>query len=142
MKTKLAKPFQKRAAATPTSPATAAPATSGPAAPPIADPVDLKRRREQLTAKVATLQWDLGGLTYEMATRDRIRVDLLVKRAAKLQEVDAELGEVERILRTEETGSTGACSHCGAPHSGGAVYCWQCGQAILTQVPSGSIFGP
>jgi len=142
MKTKL--PFQKRDAAELTGPATTVqPTTSAaPVTPPVADPVDLKRRREELTAKVATLQWDLGGLTYEMATRDRIRVDLLVKRAAKLQEVDAELGEVERILRTEETGSTGACSHCGAPHSGGAVYCWQCGQAILTQVPSGSIFGP
>ena len=44
--------------------------------------VDLKRRREQLVARVAELQWDLGGLTYEMAIRNTIRVEVLVKRAA------------------------------------------------------------
>ena len=104
--------------------------------------VDLERRRDQLTARVAELQWDLGGLVYEMATRDRIRVDVLVRRAAALQEVDAELGEVERILRTEQTGTAGACTACGAPHSTGAVYCWQCGQPLLAQVHSDAIGAP
>ena len=59
------------------------------------------------SARVAELQWDLGGLVYEMAIRDRIRVDVLVKRAAALQDADAELSEVERILRMEETGAAG-----------------------------------
>ena len=54
--------------------------------------------------RVAELQWDLGGLVYEMAIRNHIQVDVLVQRAAVLQEADAELSEVERILRTEETG--------------------------------------
>ena len=31
--------------------------------------VDLMRRRDQLVARVAELQWDLGGLAYEMAVR-------------------------------------------------------------------------
>lgn len=44
--------------------------------------VDLERRRDQLVAKVAELQWDLGGLVYEMAVRNRIEVEVLVKRAA------------------------------------------------------------
>jgi chorismate mutase len=95
---------------------------------------DLKRRRDQLTARVAELQWDLGGLVYEMAVRDEIRVDVIVKRAAALQEVDAELAEVERILRLEETGTAGVCASCGSPHSTGASYCWQCGQPLLTHV--------
>ena len=69
---------------------------------------------------MAELQWDLGGLVYEMAVRDRIRVDVIVKRAAVLQDADAELGEVERILRLEETGTAGVCANCGAPHSVGA----------------------
>ena len=69
--------------------------------------VDLERRRDQLTARVAELQWDLGGLVYEMAIRDRVRVDVLIRRAASLQDVDAELGEVERILRMEKTGVAG-----------------------------------
>ena len=98
--------------------------------------VDLRRRRDQLSARMAELQWDLGGLVYEMAIRDSIRVDLLVQRAAALQDVDAELGEVERILRMEETGAAGECPTCAAPHSSGAVYCWQCGSSLLELVPS------
>jgi chorismate mutase len=101
--------------------------------------VDLRRRRDQLAARTAELQWDLGGLAYEMAVRDRVRVDLLVRRAAALQEADAELAEVERILRTEETGAAGACTTCGAPHSSGAVYCWQCGSPLLQEVPGEAI---
>ena len=104
--------------------------------------VDLVRRRDELTSRVAELQWDLGGLAYEMAIRDRIRVDVLVRRAAALQALDAELGEVERILRMEETGSAGACAKCGAPHSSGAVYCWQCGSALLEHVPHHAIKAP
>ena len=74
-----------------------------------------------------------------MAIRDRVRVDVLIKKAAALQDVDAELGEVERILRMEKTGVAGACSACDAPHSAGAVYCWQCGNTLLEHVPSEAI---
>ena len=100
---------------------------------------DLRRRRDQLTARVAELQWDLGGLVYEMAIRDQIRVDVVVKRAAALQDADAELGEVERILRLEETGTAGVCASCGSPHSTGASFCWQCGQPLLAQVSPDAI---
>jgi hypothetical protein len=87
--------------------------------------VDLERRRDQLVAKVAELQWDLGGLVYEMAVRNRIEVEVLVKRAVALQDADAELSEVERIVRMEQTGTAGSC--------------WQCGQPLLQQVPSDAI---
>ena len=100
---------------------------------------DLRRRRDQLNATVAELQWDLGGLVYEMAVRDQIRVEVIVRRAAALQEADAELQEVERILRLEETGMAGACTNCGSPHSTGASFCWQCGQPLLAQVRSDSV---
>ncbi len=103
--------------------------------------VDLKRRRDALTARVAELQWDLGGLVYEMAIRNNLRVEVLVKRAAALQDVDAELSEIERILHLDQTGSAGACPSCGAPHSSGAAYCWQCGQPILEQVSSDAVAG-
>lgn len=103
--------------------------------------LDLERRRDQLTARFVELQWDLGGLVYEMAIRNRIRVDVIVERAAVLQDADAELAEVERILRMEQTGTAGSCASCGAPHSSGAAYCWQCGQPILEQVPSESLLG-
>jgi hypothetical protein len=101
--------------------------------------VDLERRRDQLIARVAELQWDLGGLVYEMAIRNQIKVEVLVKRAVALQDADAELSEVERIVRTEETGTAGTCSSCNAPHSSGATFCWQCGQPLLAQVSSDSI---
>jgi hypothetical protein len=104
--------------------------------------VDLQRRRDQLKARVAELQWDLGGLVYEMAVRDRIRVDVIVRRAAELQNADAELNEVERILRLEETSTAGECRSCGAPHSTGAAYCWQCGQPLLQEVHSDTITAP
>lgn len=101
--------------------------------------VDLKRHRAQLSARVAELQFDLGGLVYEMAIRDRIRVDVIVKRAALLQDADAELAEVDRILALEESSTAGSCANCGAPHSSGAAYCWQCGQPLLQQVPQHAI---
>jgi len=101
--------------------------------------VDLRRRRDQLVARVAELQWDLGGLAYEMAIRDNMRVEVLVKRAAELQDADAELNEVERILRMEDSATAGSCPSCGAPHSSGATFCWQCGKPLLQQVSGDSI---
>jgi hypothetical protein len=121
------------------------PSAAPPGASPTAGPhgtVDLERRRDKLTARFVELQWDLGGLVYEMAIRNRIRVEILVQRAAVLQDTDAELAEVERILHMDQTGTAGTCASCGAPHSSGAAYCWQCGQPILEQVPSESIFAP
>jgi hypothetical protein len=112
-------------------------AAAGPLSGPQDEPsVDLAQRRDELTARFAELQCDLGGLVYEMAIRNHIRVEVLVRRAAILQDVDAELSEVERILRLEETGTAGSCASCGAPHSSGAVYCWQCGQPLLEHVSS------
>jgi hypothetical protein len=47
---------------------------------------ELLARRERLERELAELQFDLGGLAYEMAIRDHFRVDLLARRAARLQE--------------------------------------------------------
>jgi hypothetical protein len=112
---------------------------TSPAEPQEPPSVNLAQRREELTARFAELQCDLGGLTYEMAIRNHIRVEVLVAKAAILQDVDAELSEVERILHMEETGTAGACATCGSPHSSGAVYCWQCGQPLLEHVSSDAL---
>jgi hypothetical protein len=103
--------------------------------------VDLEPRRRALAARAAELQWDLGGLVYEMAIRDHVRVDVLVARAAALQAVDSELAEVERVMRMDASGAAGACPTCQALHSRGAAYCWQCGQPLIAQVPSRAIAG-
>ncbi len=92
---------------------------------------DLRRRRDALAEQVTELHWDLGGLAYEMAIRDHFRLDVLVRRAAMLQERDAELAEVERLLRMEDSAVAGTCPHCAAPHSRGAVFCWQCGATLM-----------
>jgi len=96
---------------------------------------DLRTRRDDLAERVAELTWDLGGLTYEMAIRDHFRLEVLVRRAAELQEADAELGEVERLLAAAAEGVGGACRSCGSPHSRGAAYCWKCGQPLMLDVP-------
>jgi hypothetical protein len=101
-------------------------------------PAELVERRDELSRRFAELQWDLGGLAYEMASRDHFRLDVIVRRAAELQEVDAELGEVERLLKLDNAGATGSCASCGALHSRGAVFCWQCGENLIERVPVGA----
>ena len=100
---------------------------------------ELLERREDLSRRFAELQWDLGGLAYEMASRDHFRLDVIVRRAAELQEVDAELGEVERLLRLDDAGAAGTCASCGALHSRGAVFCWQCGANLIERVPVAAV---
>jgi hypothetical protein len=102
----------------------------------------LSRRRDELAQEVTELHWDLGGLAYEMAIRDHFRLDVLVRRAALLQERDAELAEVERLLRLEESASAGSCPHCAAPHSRGALFCWQCGATLMERAPSDAFAAP
>jgi len=113
---------------------------AGPAQPssPVPEPErsELRRRRDALAEEVTELHWDLGGLAYEMAIRDHFRLDVLVRRAALLQERDAELAELERLLRLEESASAGSCRACGAPYSRGAAFCWQCGTTLMERMPS------
>jgi len=115
---------------------TAFPSPPAPEVPPAAVPgedarSELQRRRDALAEHVTEMHWDLGGLAYEMAIRDHFRLDVLVRRAALLQERDAELAEVERLLRMEHDGVAGNCPSCRAPHSRGALYCWQCGRTLM-----------
>ena len=124
-------------------PAPATPSAAPPPQPPAGSPAapaqtrsELQRRRDALAALVTELHWDLGGLAYEMAIRDHFRLDVLVRRAAVLQERDAELAEIERLLRMEQEGVAGGCPNCAAPHSRGALYCWQCGATLMQRLPS------
>ena len=129
----------------PPTPPASAPGPSASAAPPPPSGEgrsQLSRRRDELAQEVTELQWDLGGLAYEMAIRDHFRLDVLVRRAALLQERDAELAEVERLLRLEESASAGSCPHCAAPHSRGALFCWQCGATLMERSPSDAFAAP
>jgi len=139
------------AAAQPAQPAPQAPAPGGapaaaqptpgaapaPVAPPPADATALQARREQLAARYAELQSDLGGLVYEMAIRDHFRLDVVVRRAAELQAIDSELSSVEQRLGIATAApATTTCQACGAPVQLGAQYCGRCGSS-LAQSASG-----
>lgn len=94
----------------------------------------LEEERRTLAEEVARQTWDLGGLAYEMAVRDHFRVDVLSRRAADLQRVDARLSEVERLL-ADHAGIAGACRFCGSPHGRSAEFCWSCGERLIVRTP-------
>jgi hypothetical protein len=99
---------------------------------------DLRQRHRNLAERLAELQWDLGGIAYEMAIRDHFRLDVLARKAAELQGVDAELAEVERMLKLDEVGAAGACGGCGALYARGSVFCWQCGKDLMQRAEVGT----
>ena len=102
-------------------------------APPAQDRNDLELRRERLARDLAQLQWDLGGLTYEMAIRDHFRLDVLIRQAGMLQDVDAELAETERLIALDESSAAGTCPNCTAMFARGSSFCWRCGTQLLVQ---------
>jgi hypothetical protein len=98
----------------------------------VAPPVDaeLLAQRDRLTERFAIMQSELGGLFYEMAIRDHVRMEVLIPKAAELQRVDAELGQVERMIESGGSGAGGQCPACGALHARGAAFCSQCAQPL------------
>ncbi|MFY9264568.1 MAG: hypothetical protein WAO61_03965 [Solirubrobacterales bacterium] len=97
--------------------------------PSAADPeqAELERRVAELKDRYAKLQWDLGGLTYEMAARNFFKLEVLRTRAAELQRVDAELGEATRLSNIERAEAGGDCPQCGSLFGRGSFFCWNCG---------------
>ena len=109
------------------------------AAAPVVPLTALRKKRDDLAQEFGEMQYDLGGMVYEMAIRDHYRLDVVTKRAAELQRVDAELAEAERLLRLEDAAASGACRYCGSLHARGATFCWQCGERLLgTGTPESS----
>lgn len=89
---------------------------------------ELLAQRGRLTERFALMQSELGGLFYEMAIRDHVRMDVLIEKAAALQRVDAELAQVEHLLNggAGTAGIGGHCPNCGTSYPRGAVFCSQC----------------
>ncbi|MCW2987513.1 MAG: hypothetical protein JWM24_451, partial [Solirubrobacterales bacterium] len=92
---------------------------------------ELVAQRDRLLEKFTVMQADLGGAFYEMAIRDHVRLDVLTRKAAELQRVDAELLAVERVLELERADAAGLCSGCGAPYGHAVRFCAQCGHALV-----------
>ena len=99
---------------------------------PTIDP-ELAIQRDRLTERFAIMQSELGGLFYEMAIRDHVRMDVLISKAAELQRVDAELGQLETIIADGGTSTGGQCPECGAVYARGAAFCAQCAHPLLAK---------
>jgi hypothetical protein len=97
---------------------------------------DLLTQRDRLLEKFTVMQADLGGAFYEMAIRDHVRLDVLTRKAAELQRVDAELLAVERQLELERTDAAGHCPTCNAPFGRADRFCPQCGSSLVAVVSS------
>ncbi|HST70522.1 MAG TPA: hypothetical protein VLI94_12795 [Solirubrobacterales bacterium] len=92
---------------------------------------ELRAQRDRLLEKFTVMQADLGGAFYEMAIRDHVRLDALTRRAAELQQVDAELLAVERQLEIERTDAAGHCPACNSPFGPADRFCPQCGSSLV-----------
>jgi hypothetical protein len=91
---------------------------------------ELRAQRDRLLEKFTVMQADLGGAFYEMAIRDHVRLDVLTRKAAELQRVDAELLAVERLLELERSDAAGLCANCGSPYGPADRFCPQCGASL------------
>ena len=104
-----------------------APEPARPKEPPRTENKDLVAKRDRLLEKFTVMQADLGGAFYEMAIRDHVRLDVLTRKAAELQRVDAELTALDRALEVERSDAAGHCPNCGSPFRHGVRFCDQCG---------------
>ncbi len=95
---------------------------------------ELDRRRADAARRFAEAHWDLGGIAYEMAVRDHFRLDVLQRQAARVQELDAELSQLERLMLLEESGAAGTCPECATPYGRGAAFCSSCGTGLVETV--------
>lgn len=100
-------------------------AESAPGAP--AEDSVLRAERDRLVTRFAVMQSELGGLFYEMAIRDHVRLEVLMPKAAALQRVEAELDQVEHLLSQGPGAAGGHCPACGTPHARGSAFCSHCG---------------
>ena len=79
---------------------------------------ELRAQRDRLLEKFTVMQADLGGAFYEMAIRDHVRLDVLTRKAAELQRVDARADRGRGGARARaRTGAAGLCASCGAPYA-------------------------
>jgi zinc-ribbon domain len=96
---------------------------------------ELRAQRDRLLEKFTIMQTDLGGAFYEMAIRDHVRMDVLTRKAAELQRVDAELLALERALELQRSDAAGLCPSCNSPYGPADRFCPQCGHSLTAVAP-------
>jgi len=98
-----------------------------------AEHAELIAQRDRLLEKFTVMQADLGGAFYEMAIRDHVRLDVLTRKAAELQRVDADLLAAERALELARADAAGLCPSCQSPYGAADRFCPQCGHSLVTE---------
>ena len=98
-----------------------------------AEHAELVAQRDRLLEKFTVMQADLGGAFYEMAIRDHVRLDILTRKAAELQRVDADLLAAERALELARADAAGLCPSCQSPYGAADRFCPQCGHSLVTE---------
>jgi hypothetical protein len=96
---------------------------------------ELRAQRDRLLEKFTIMQTDLGGAFYEMAIRDHVRMDVLTRKAAELQRVDAELLALDRELELQRSDAAGLCPSCNSPYGPADRFCPQCGYSLTAVAP-------
>ena len=91
---------------------------------------ELLAQRDRLVERFTIMQSELGGLFYEMAIRDHVRMEVLIPKAAELQRIDAELGRLDRIIESGSSDVGGECPACRAVYTRGAAFCAQCAHPL------------
>ena len=91
---------------------------------------ELLAQRDRLAERFAVMQSELGGLFYEMAIREHIRMEVLMPKAAELQRLDSELGQLQRMIDSGVSSIGGSCPACGGVYAPGAAFCAQCGSDL------------
>lgn len=95
---------------------------------------ELLAKRDRLIERFAAMQLDLGGVYYEMAIRDHINPEVLIRKAAEMQRVDAELRQLEGVLASGGSHAQ-RCAACEAPHPPAAAFCSRCGSPLSAAAP-------
>lgn len=113
---------------------------SPPPVPP-SDPAvaELTAGRDRLVERFTLMHAELGGLVYEMAIREHIVIEVIMRKAAELQRVDVELAQVERLLRGEDVAGAVECPNCGTLSGRADRFCSQCAYPLHA---SGNGSGP
>ncbi len=117
-------------------PAQPRPAAANGTGTPASELREMRAQRDRLVERFTIMEADLGGAFYEMAIRDHVRIDVLTRKAAELQRVDAELAGIEAALELERSGADGICDGCGAPYGPGTRFCGQCGNPLTRGTPA------
>jgi hypothetical protein len=102
-------------------------------------PAQMRHERRMLARQREVEIRDVGGLTVEMARRDRFRPELLFARANDVLRIEERMNELDGLLLAVSAAPRGLRSlptcRCGAPLLPGTHFCSNCGRPSSAAPP-------